>query len=301
MVERDMLEIGILGLDTSHPAAFADILADDNRATVSTVWDNGDVRDGDYAKEFCERFGTRRVDDPMEMVDTVDAVMVLTANWDDHRRLAVPFLDAGVATLIDKPLVGRVADIDAIADAADGTPLFGGSAVPFHPSITALPIGYHGRTLYCAGYDDPFYYGVHFTSTARLLAGTDWVSVSPHDGPGTVVTITFANDTTATLRLDGPQEPAAFGILDVSDRTRTVLIPDGEDPLQKMYTAFLDRFLAAVRGERDDRDRIVDAGRLVLAVQAALTHDRVVTPDAAALRETHIDGEEFLADYTPYY
>lgn len=301
MAERDMLDIGILGLGTSHPAAFADILADDDRATVSTVWDNGDVRDGDYAKEFCERFGSRRVNDPLEMLDTVDAVMVLTANWDDHRRLAVPFLDAGVATLIDKPLVGRVADIDAIADAANGTPLFGGSAVPFHPSITALPIDYPGRTLYGAGYNDPFYYGVHFTSTARLLAGTDWVSVSPHDGPGTVVTITFANDTVATLRLDGPEEPAAFGILDVSDRTRTVLIHDGEEPLQRMYTAFLDGFLAAVRGERDDRDRIVDAGHLILAVQAALTRDRVVTPDAAALGETHIDGEAFLADYMPYY
>lgn len=296
-----MREIGLLGLGTSHPAAFAEIIADDNRATVSTVWNNGDVRDSDYAKEFCEQFGTRRVDDPLEMLDTADAVMVLTANWDDHRRLAVPFLDAGVPTLIDKPLVGRVADIDAIADAANGTPLFGGSAVPFHPSITALPIDYPGRTLYCAGYNDPFYYGVHLTSTARLLAGTDWVSVSPHDGPGTATTITFANDTVATLRLDGPQEPAAFGILDVSDRTRTVLIDDGEEPLQRMYTTFLDEFLAAVRGERDDRDRIVDAGRLALAVQTALTHDSVVTPDSAALTETHIDGGEFLADYTPYY
>lgn len=296
-----MLDIGIVGLDTSHPEAFAERLNGQNEATVSAVWDGGDVRTAEYTEEFCERFGAERYDEPTGMGDALDAVMVLSANWDIHRSLAVPFLEAGVPTLIDKPLAGRLRDVEAIADAAEGTPLFGGSAVPFHPSIAELPVDQSNRTLHCAGYGDPFYYGVHIVDMARLLAGTDWYAVEPGNGPGTTVEIRFRNDAWATCRFDGASEDAAFGVLDVADRTRARQVRGDENTLSAMYDRFIEVFLAVARGERDDSARLIDGARLLLAVRAALETNTRTTPTSRALRQVSADGDAFLADYAPYY
>lgn len=296
-----MLDIGIVGLDTSHPKAFADRLDGHNGTTISAVWDGEDVRTPEYTDKFCERFETTRYDEPTEMLDAVDAAMVLTANWDTHCSLAVPFLNADIPTLIDKPLAGRLTDIETIADAANGTPLFGGSAVPFHPSIAELPVGGRDRTIYCAGYNDPFYYGVHIVDTARLLAGADWRAVTSGDGPGTVVTIDFENDTRAVCRLDGATENAAFGVLDVANQTRARQVSGDEQTLSVIYDRFIDEFLAAVNDERDDSERLIDGARLLLAVRAALETDTRITPTSQVLRRVSADGDAFLADYEPYY
>ncbi|MWG35012.1 Gfo/Idh/MocA family protein [Halomarina oriensis] len=294
-----MIHIGIVGLDTSHSAAFADHLAAGDDATVAAVWDGGAVRDRAYRDAFRADYGATAYDDPAAMVETVDAAMVLTADWDTHRRLAVPFLDAGVPTFVDKPLAGRVEDVDAIERAAEGTPLSGGSALPFHPELAVFPTDRPGRTLYCAGYDDPFYYGCHLVDTARLLAGSDWRAVRPIDGPGSVVNVVFDGGTVATLRLDGPADGATFGFLDVSDRTRTRAV-EGSDGYDTMYKRFLDRFLDSVRGTVDDTDRLLNGGRLLLALAAVLDDGTERTRDDP-LDDVRIDGGAFLADYEPYY
>ena len=295
------MDVGIVGLDSSHPEAFAERLAERSGVRVAAAWDGGAVRDDEYTEAFRERYGAEAFDDPAEMVDAVDAAMVLTVDWDSHRELAVPFLDAGVATFVDKPLAGTVRDVDAIGEAAAGATLFGGSAVPFHPAVTELPVGLPDRSLYCAGYDDPFYYGVHLVDTARLLAGTDWRAVDPIAGTGTAVEVRFANGTSATLRLDGSTEDPSFGVLDVGERTVTCSVGTAEAEFDRMYSAFLDAFLAAVAGDRSDGRRLIDGARLLLAVEAAVERGRRVTPDCEALAEVHADGGAFLADYSPYY
>jgi predicted dehydrogenase len=297
----NVLDIGIVGLDTSHPKAFADRLDSHGGTTVSAVWDGGAVRTTEHTNEFCERFEATQYDEPTGMCDAVDAAMVLTANWDTHCSLAVPFLETGIPTLIDKPLSGRLTDVEAIADAANGTSLFGGSAVPFHPSIAELPVDRRERTLYCAGYNDPFYYGVHIVDAARLLAGADWRAVTSGDGPGIVVTIDFENDTRAVCRLDGATENAAFGVLDVANQTRARQVSGDEQTLSVIYDRFIEAFLRAVHGERDDSERLIDGARLLLAVRAALETDSRITPTSPALRRVSADGDAFLANYEPYY
>lgn len=296
-----MIDVGIVGLDSSHPEAFAERLADRPEARVAAVWDDGDVRDDEYVHGFCERYGAERVDDVEAMVDVVDAAMVLAVNWDRHRELAVPFLRADVPTLVDKPLAGTVGDVNAIGEAAGDTPLFGGSAVPFHPEIDSLPVGVADRSLYCAGYDDPFYYGVHLVDTVRLLADADWTAVAPVDGPGTTVEVAFENGAAATLRLDGPADDPSFGVLDVGDETRICSVGTAQSDFDGMYDGFLDGFLAAVAGEREDAPRLVDGARLLLALGAATEHGTRVTPDSPALQSAHADGGAFVADYSPYY
>jgi predicted dehydrogenase len=289
--------IGIVGLDTSHPPAFADYLHTETDATVAAVWDGGDVREEAFVDSFCEEYGADRYDDPQGMIDAVDAAMVLTVDWDAHRELAVPFLAADVPTFVDKPLVGRVADAEAIAAAASETPLFGGSAIPFHPKLADVPTG-HTRTLSAAGYNDPFYYGVHLTDTVRRLVGDDWSAVEPAPGPRTVA-IRFEDGSTATLRLEGPPEDGDFGLLDVAERTRARLLDGDPDAHREMYGRFLDTFLERVREGGTDRDRLVDAARLLLATRAVLERGERVVPDSDALERVHADGRAFRDDYTP--
>ncbi|WP_435320871.1 Gfo/Idh/MocA family oxidoreductase [Haloarchaeobius sp. TZWSO28] len=292
----EQLRIGILGLDTSHAETFADELVESEEATVSAVWDGGEVRDDSYLGTFAETYDAETYADPVSMIDDVDAVMVLTVDWDTHVELAVPFLEAGIPTFVDKVVAGTVDDVDALADAAVDTPIFGGSSIPFHPSVQTLPFGQKNRTLYAAGYNDPFYYGVHIVDSARMVAGADWECVRPRDEQEFCVEVTFENGTTALLQFDGNTESPAFGFLDVADVTRTARVSVG-DRYDEMRASFFDAFVATVRGERDDTGRVLDAARLQLAIHAALETGATVTRGDDKLDAYHADGTSYARAY----
>jgi len=298
-----MVRVGIVGLDTSHPEAFAEYVATETDSTIAAVWDGGAVRESEYAEEFADRFDARRYGRSEAMIDAVDAAMVLTVDWDRHRELAVPFLEAGVPTLVDKPVAGRVADVNAIAAAASAseTGLFGGSAVPFHPGLAAVPTGVADRTLAFAGHGDRFYYGAHALDTVRWLAGADWAGVEALDPDRGVVRIDFENGTVATVRLDGPDDDGRFALIDVADRTRALVLDDEDGAYDRMYGRLLDAFLEGVREGTSHRDRLVDGARLLLATRAALAAPgEPVSPAADRLAAVHADGAQFLEGYAPY-
>lgn len=294
-----MIAIGVVGLDTSHAEAFARSIEAHDAARISAVWDGGDVRDETYVREFCETYGATRCEDVEEMIPRVDAAMVLTVNWDTHADLAAPFLDAGVPTLVDKPVAGRLGDVQALAAASESTPLFGGSAIPYHMALADVPTGEAGRSLYCVGYNDPFYYGAHVVHVARRLAGADWYSVTPAADPGLTVDVRFENDAYATVRLDGvpPWDGGGFAVTSVGSRTESVLVDGDSDDRKRMYDSFVDEFVRHVRGDGDDCLELLDGTRLLLAVHAALDADRAVTPGSPELRAFHADGATFLAEY----
>lgn len=295
-----MLDIGIVGLDTSHAESFASVIDGTSDMTVAGVWDGAAVRDQEYITTFCEEHDTEQCT-LSALVDRVDAAMVLTVNWETHQPLATRFLNAGIPTFVDKPLAGCQADIDAIADAAETTPLFGGSALPFHPDISVLPCGDPNRTVFAAGYNDFFYYRVHLVDTVRHLADADWVSVCPSDGPGTTVDISFENDTHAAIRFDGSPDSGTFSVLDVGTKTRTVELRGDSQTLAEMYRPLVQAFRTVVRGGRDDTAQRLDAGTLLLAVEVAINEDRAITSESESIDAVAIDGERFLAQYEPYY
>ena len=297
-----MIEVGVLGLDTSHPEKFAAILGDRDDVTVTGVWDGGEIRDETYTNEFCADHDATRYEDPHAMVDDVDAAMVLTVDWCSHRTLALPFLEAGVPTMVDKPLAGSVTDVDAIEAAAvrGNAPLYGGSAVPFHPDLEELT-RMEPNTVFCSGYGDPFYYGVHLVDTIRFVIGSDWTRIEPIDGAGRVAMVHFVDGSTVTLRLDGPEEEGTFAFLGVGDRTNTVHIESTVAELERMYGPFIDGFLEAARGERDDRERLVDGARLLLGLQTAFEEEESVPINGVMSASTAFDSTAFLANYEPYY
>lgn len=292
-----MIEIGMVGIDSSHPAAFADVFSAGEEATVSAVWDQGDVRDPDEVEAFCTKYGATNYDELSEMVDAIDAVMILSVNWETHVEQASPFLRAGVPTFIDKPVVGNLADLETLAETVGDTPLFGGSSIPFHPDIAEYPIGIPGRTLAGAGYNDPFYYGGHIIDTMRTFAGASWTSVSKVEGPGQCATIQFSNETNAMIRLAEPTDDAAFAFLDVSDATRATRMGMGDGRAEEMYARLMDAWIDVIRGDRQDTSRVLDVARLQLAVQAALDSGSVIHPDSPEIGDVNKDGQAFLEDY----
>lgn len=303
-----MTNVGILGLDTSHGEAFADLveqLDDDDvpSPTVAAIWDARTVRDDSYVQQTCERVGAIEYDDPEEMIDDVDAVLILTVDWERHLSLARPFLEAGVPTLVDKPIAGKLAEITALETAAGQTPLFGGSAVPYHPSVSPLIGSTPGRTLHVAGYNDQFYYRAHVVDTVRTLIGADWTTVCPvEDTCSSTVAVSFVDGTWATLRFDGTTEEPAFGVLDVADSTQVTRLDISPTTLEEMYKPYLRRFLGIVRGDTGSpRDSVLNAARLLLAAEAALDLGRSITPDDPALERIDRRSETLRRGYEPYY
>lgn len=296
-----MIEIGLLGLDTSHAEAFVSVLEGRDGVSLGGVWDSGEIRGNSYLESFCEEHNAPCYDEPAGMIDAVDAVMILTVDWDTHVSLAEPFLAAGIPTLLDKPVVGRIEDVYALAAASSGTPFFGGSAVPFHPQFDELPRGIPDRTLFAGGYNDSFYYRVHLSDTVRLFADADWTRVEPTGDGGTTLRIWFENGAHATLRFDGASDNGVFGVLDIAERTRAVEIPGNSNSFEELYEPYIAAFLETVRGERDECDRLLDSATLALAVEGAITENCAVTPDAATLRRASPDGSAFVEGYEPYY
>lgn len=296
-----MYDIGLVGLDTSHAEAFAGVIAEMDELTVHGVWDSNEVRCPEYVDSFCTRYNATQYASVEELTSAVDAAIVLTVDWELHAPLAATCLRADVPTMIDKPVTGSVANVKRIRESAGDTPLFGGSAIPYHHEFEQFPLGGTTRSIYAAGFNDFFYYRVHLTDAVRYLADADWTHVTPSDDPGTTVDVAFENGIHATLRFDGSPQNGTFSILDVGETTNVAQIQSDRETLAEMYTAYLDRFQSVIAGERDESARIFDSTTLHLAVEHAIENRQRVTTTSEALAAVSIGSREFVGTYDPYY
>ncbi len=161
------MKLGLVDLDTSHPQNWVPI----ERALgyeIIGVWDGGTVHPAGYAARFAREQGIPHVyGTPAEMISEVDCVVIHSCNWDTHIPLARPFIEAGVAVLIDKPLAGNVRDLQQLRTwAAQGARIAGGSSLRFCAETRAwlaLPIAERGtpHTALCGCAVDEFNYGIH--------------------------------------------------------------------------------------------------------------------------------------------
>jgi hypothetical protein len=177
------MKIGLIDLDTSHPAAWLpEIRALGHQ--VICVMDHGDVHPAGYADSFAKTHGIPGVCDRVEqMVEQVDAAIIHSCNWDRHCLFAEQFITAGRAVLIDKPLAGNVADLDRLVKwSQSGAKIFGGSALRFCDEIQqwlAQPAEQRGRidTVICGCGVDEFNYGIHAYAMLAAALGSDAVAI----------------------------------------------------------------------------------------------------------------------------
>lgn len=303
-----MYNVGILGIDSVHADTFAKILWKYQDATVSGVWAEESATVEDDLDKFCSLYDAAAYDDPAELVSAVDAVMV-TATWDKHADLATQFLEAGVPTLVDKPFVGNVEDLERIVDARRGgnAVLFGGSAIPYHHDFGRFSTHVPEQTVHCVCYRGEFFYGSHVVDSIRKLIGVNWNSVEPLPSPGKSVAIQFENESYATIRFDGPLADAGFGILNIGDRTDATVIRSfstaqpnmNPQEREETYRLFIDRFFGNIKGENADGDWILNAARLLLGSLAALEYNDVITPKDERMRTINVTREDVPSKFIP--
>jgi predicted dehydrogenase len=122
--------IGVGHLGKHH----ARILATLPGATLVAVVDKNQPR----AEEIAAAHGTQPLVDYRDLIGRVDAVTVAVPT-EQHADVAIPFLEAGAAVLVEKPMASTLSAADAMMAAArgSGVVLAVGHTERFNPAVAA--------------------------------------------------------------------------------------------------------------------------------------------------------------------
>lgn len=210
-----MTRIGFIGTENSHTDHFIRFLNAEARhpGFTATALAGG-------VSERNEKLsgGTLSiVEEPEDLIGTVDAAIISTRDGARHREQAEPLLRAGMPVLVDKPLATSVADAQAIIAAGQerGSVLLSCSALRFLPQIAEVSEGGTEslRQLSLIGPADPdspysglYFYGIHHVEAALEILGNPIVE------PGSVqVHVSRHGDTTVALtRIAGVEVSFTF-------------------------------------------------------------------------------------------
>jgi len=94
------------------------------------------------AAAAAETSGARAMTDARELLGEVDAVTVAVPT-ERHKDVAMPFLEQGIAVLVEKPIARSIAEADALIEAArtSGATLAVGHTERYNPAVsTVLPL-----------------------------------------------------------------------------------------------------------------------------------------------------------------
>lgn len=133
-----MVRVGVVGID-GHGRSFSSAFNGSPcgppaiaNARVDWVW----ARDTTAAREFASSVSIDNVAaEPTEMIGKIDLALILddADGGASHPSLAIPFLQAGVATFVDRPIAPSIAEAGYLYDVAarHGAPLMTGSALRY--------------------------------------------------------------------------------------------------------------------------------------------------------------------------
>lgn len=207
-----MIRLGIVDFDTSHAVEFTkrlnhvDIGEDqwvEGAKVVAGVPGASKIAPEVIGKnaETLRKYGVAILDDPAELFGKVDAVLVESVDGSVHRARAMPFLERGVPTYVDKPFSCSLADARAMADVAmrKHLPLMSSSSLRYAPEVVAArapdsPLGaIVGATTYGPSPTHPrnpgmFHYGIHPVEMLFTLMGPGCTRLTCLSTPGAEVT-----------------------------------------------------------------------------------------------------------------
>jgi predicted dehydrogenase len=128
------LRIAVIGAG-HHGKHHARILSSLPGAELVAVVDTNRNR----AEEVAATTGARPMFDAREVMDHVDAVTIAVPT-DMHRLVALPFLEAGIPVLVEKPIARSLAEADDLIDTARkaNVILAVGQSERFNPAIAAV-------------------------------------------------------------------------------------------------------------------------------------------------------------------
>ena len=189
------IKVGIIGLDTSHVIAFTKDLNSANPAPelagcrVVAAYPKGspDIESStkrvpQYTADI-KVLGVEIVDSIDELLKRVDCVLLETNDGRPHLQQALPCLQAGKPTFIDKPIAASLAEAIAIFDAAKkyNCSTFSSSSLRYGKATQAARGGSLGKisraeTTSPASLEkthpDLFWYGIHGVESLFTVMGT---------------------------------------------------------------------------------------------------------------------------------
>ncbi|MEL7587574.1 MAG: Gfo/Idh/MocA family oxidoreductase [Prolixibacteraceae bacterium] len=214
---QEQKRVGIIGLDTSHSAAFTKALngpaANDNFGgyRIVAAYPKGSLdiqssveRIDGYIKEV-QQYGVEIVDSIEALLPKVDVVLLETNDGRRHLEQALPVMKARKPLFIDKPVAAKLSDAIAIYNAAKhyGVPVFSSSSLRYIKGMDEVLKGTAGKVLGAETFSpcklekthtDFTWYGIHGVETLFTAMGT---------GCETVVRITTADTDVAVGTWNG--------------------------------------------------------------------------------------------------
>ena len=206
-----MFKLGIIGSDNTHADAFAKMLNIPNPKTGEFPFPDFKVTHiFGLEKKRTDEVATNGkietiVEKPEDMMGKVDAVMVVFRHGDLHLKYALPFIEAGIPTWIDKPFTVKMEDARTIFEAAKkhNTLVTGGSSLKYIYDVLMIKSAVENgnrigkvRTAvinYSASLDSEyaglFFYGPHLTELTLKAFGYDVKSVTARENNGCVTAI----------------------------------------------------------------------------------------------------------------
>lgn len=202
-----MIRIGIVGSDNSHALAFSQLLNTEKGegdprwadARCVALYGTDAARNQEVAEKGKIPYIAPTVED---MLDRVDAAMVVWRHGDLHASHALPFLKAGKPVFVDKPFAIELKDCQAMLDAAaaSGAPLTSYSTTRWTPAIKELRerAAEYGelRMGQVVGpadleseYGGVFFYANHAIEMMLALFGHDIAGIYAREGQGNVTCV----------------------------------------------------------------------------------------------------------------
>ena len=271
-----MIKIGTVNIDTSHPHAFAAYLLQGNRARYTAIYNDAFRTDAEV-EAFIEKYGLeKRYTDLDEMAQAVDIAFIQGCDWDKHVALAEPFIKAGKAVFIDKPIAGRLSDLEKFeAYAKNGAKIYGSSSMRYtyeHQELFAKDKAELGDIIHITatvGVDE-FNYAIHAVESITGLVGTARPISTRFIGTTTVngnncdsFYVRFDNGITACYHIASPAwQPSTMTV--VTTKTTHAIKIDSS----KVYQAMLDTLLDELEGKPSliaTTEQLCDSVRIMLA------------------------------------
>lgn len=200
--KRELIKIGIIGLDTSHSPAFTNLFNDENpkpelagfKVVAAYPYGSKDIESSykripDYIKQV-EELGVEIVDSIEDLLAKVDVVLLETNDGKPRLEQARKVIQAKKPFFIDKPVAASFADTKLIYQEAEKyqVPIFSASSLRYMSNAQAVRYdGKIGKVLGCdafspatleRGHPDLFWYGIHGVEILFTVMGTGCESVT---------------------------------------------------------------------------------------------------------------------------
>ncbi|HBL84862.1 MAG: hypothetical protein A2Y17_10350 [Clostridiales bacterium GWF2_38_85] len=271
-----MIKIGTVNIDTSHPHAFAEYLLKGGRARYTEIYNDAFRTDAEVDAFVAKYDLKRRRYSLDEMAKSVDIALIQGCDWDKHLALAEPFIKAGKPVFIDKPIAGRLSDLEKFeVYAKSSAVILGSSSMRYtfeHQEFFAKSESERGKIVHISatvGVDE-FNYAIHAVESILGLTSTAKPVSTEYIGNGITDSsecdsffVKFDSGITATYHICTPAwQPSTLTI--VTTKTTFPIKIDSS----KVYEAMLDQLLNYLEGKDNiiaTTEQLCDSVRIMLA------------------------------------